>query len=94
MGTDLAPTITLAYEEAEDAIMNSKPRTNDDHLVSAKCLLVSYGIIGMFINFGGFFAFLWQFYDYGETISSLINAGAGWRIPYDELSPERRDFFT
>ena len=59
MGTDLAPTITLAYEEAEDAIMNSKPRTNDDHLVSAKCLLVSYGIIGMFINFGGFFAFLW-----------------------------------
>jgi len=27
LGTDLAPTISLAYEEAEDEIMNVKPRT-------------------------------------------------------------------
>jgi sodium/potassium-transporting ATPase subunit alpha len=34
IGTDLIPTITLAYEEAEDAIMDSSPRTPDDHLIN------------------------------------------------------------
>ena len=28
VGTDLIPTITLAYEEAEGAIMSAKPRSN------------------------------------------------------------------
>lgn len=88
MGTDLIPTITLAYEEAEEAIMETKPRTKDDHLVSAKCLLTSYGFIGMFENFAAFFAYVWVFYDYGETVSSIVGAGIDWRKPYNELEGE------
>ena len=68
IGTDLIPTITLAYEDAEDAIMRAKPRSKEDHLISGKCLLISYGLIGMFEVFGAYFSFLWVFYDYGETI--------------------------
>ena len=93
MGTDLIPTITLAYEEAEDAIMNAKPRTSDDHLISIKCLIISYGLIGMFENFGAYFAFLWVFYDYGESISSLVGAGIGWRIAYKDLDNDGLYFF-
>lgn len=34
VGTDLAPAVSLAYEEPEDAIMELPPRTPDNHLVS------------------------------------------------------------
>ena len=57
IGTDLIPTITLAYEDAEDAIMRAKPRSKEDHLISGKCLLISYGLIGMFEVFGAYFSF-------------------------------------
>ena len=93
MGTDLIPTITLAYEEAEDSIMNSKPRTEHDHLVSGKCLLISYGLIGQFENFASFFAFYWVFYDHGETITSTVGSGVDWRKKYELLDDERKEFF-
>ena len=93
MGTDLIPTITLAYEEAEESIMNSKPRTEHDHLVSGKCLLISYGLIGQFENFASFFAFYWVFYDHGETITSTVGSGVDWRKKYELLDEERKEFF-
>ena len=34
IGTDLVPTVCLAYEDSEDIIMKVPPRTKDDHLIS------------------------------------------------------------
>ncbi len=57
LGTDLAPTISLAYEEAEDEIMNVKPRTPDDHLISWRVMFIAYGTIGVLETIAAYFAF-------------------------------------
>lgn len=57
LGTDLAPTISLAYEEPEDQIMSVPPRTKDDHLISWRVMLIAYGTIGVFETCAAYFAF-------------------------------------
>ena len=94
LGTDLAPAVSLAYEDPEDAIMQIPPRSKDEHLVGPQMMIIAYGTIGMFESFAAFFAFIWVFYDAGFTISSLIGSGIGYRDPWAILSPERQTFFA
>ena len=47
LGTDLAPAVCLAYEEPEDAIMNANPRKSDEHIITARLMVVAYGTIGI-----------------------------------------------
>lgn len=93
LGTDLAPAVALAYEEPEDAIMQMPPRDEHEHLIGAKMMMIAYGTIGIFQTIAAYFAFLYVFYDYGFTITSLIGSGIGYRYEYDNLNDERKDFF-
>lgn len=94
LGTDLAPAVSLAYEEPEDAIMQIPPRDEHAHLVGPQMMIVAYGTIGVLQTFCAFFAFLWAFYDYGFDINSLLGSGIRYRDKWDDLDSERQDFFT
>lgn len=93
VGTDLAPAVSLAYEEPEDATMAVPPRPAHAHLVGPAMMMVAYGTIGMIQNFAAFFAFLYVFYDYGFTIRSLVGAGIEYRTDWTDLNNERQGFF-
>jgi sodium/potassium-transporting ATPase subunit alpha len=94
LGTDLAPAVALAYEEPEDAIMQIPPRNEHAHLVGPQMMVIAYGTIGIFQTVAAFFAFLWVFYDYGFTLSSLLDSGLSYRENWADLNSERQDFFT
>lgn len=94
LGTDLAPAVSVAYEEPEDAIMENPPRLPTEHLVGLKMMYMSYGFIGVFETFAAFFAFFWTYSDYGLSINDLIGAAIEYRIPHGDLSSSREEWFT
>ncbi|XP_051842588.1 potassium-transporting ATPase alpha chain 2-like [Antechinus flavipes] len=58
LGTDIIPSIALAYEKAESDIMSRKPRhKKKDRLVNHQLALYSYLQIGILQSVGGFFAY-------------------------------------
>uniref|UniRef100_A0A5F8H2G3 Sodium/potassium-transporting ATPase subunit alpha n=1 Tax=Monodelphis domestica TaxID=13616 RepID=A0A5F8H2G3_MONDO len=58
LGTDIIPSIALAYEKAESDIMNRKPRhKKKDRLVNHQLALYSYLHIGILQSVGGIFAY-------------------------------------
>ncbi|KAK7482080.1 hypothetical protein BaRGS_00026664 [Batillaria attramentaria] len=64
LGTDMAPAISLAYEQAESDIMKRQPRDPlADRLVNERLISLAYGQIGMIQMSAGFFAWhcvMWQ----------------------------------
>lgn len=93
LGTDLAPAVSIAYEEPEESIMQIPPRKDTDHMVGPQMMSVAYGTIGVFQTFAAFFAYCYVFYDYGFTIKSLLGAGLQYRDHWDDLTNERQKFF-
>ena len=94
LGTDLAPAVSLAYEDPEAAIMQRPPRTNSDHLVGVSMLVVAYGTIGMFECFAAYFGFFWAFYEFGFTATELIGTGKDWRKnPVDMTDAVNKKFY-
>lgn len=57
VGTDILPALSLAYEAAELDIMTRRPRTKDEHLVTAKLLIHAYLQMGIIATAAGFFAY-------------------------------------
>ncbi|XP_036600929.1 potassium-transporting ATPase alpha chain 2-like [Trichosurus vulpecula] len=58
LGTDVIPSVALAYEKAESDIMSRKPRhKKKDRLVNHQLALYSYLQIGILQSVGGFFAY-------------------------------------
>jgi sodium/potassium-transporting ATPase subunit alpha len=94
LGTDILPAIGLAYEEAEDAIMDRPPRTASTHLVTPQLMLVAYGTIGVFQTVAAFFAFFWVFHDYGYDFNYLWGFGRFYRTKYHELDDEHKESFA
>jgi sodium/potassium-transporting ATPase subunit alpha len=94
VGTDLAPAVALAYEEPEAATMQVPPRPAHAHLIGPNMMLVAYGTLGMLQNFAGFFAFLYVYYDKGFDVVSLIGAGIDYKTNWNDLTDERKTFFT
>jgi len=94
LGTDLAPAVSIAYEEPEDAIMQIPPRTEHSHLVGPQMMMVAYGTIGIFQTIAAFFAFLYCYYDQGFTLDGLIGSGIGYRSEWSKLDSERKEYFT
>ena len=94
LGTDLAPAVSLAYEEPEDAIMQIPPRDEHAHLVGPSMMIVAYGTIGIMQTFAAYFAFIYAFYDYGFDIRNLVGSGIGYREDWKDLSNERQHFFN
>lgn len=93
LGTDLAPAVSLAYEEPEAATMQKLPRKPTDHMVGAQMMIVAYGTIGVFEVIAAYFSFFWVFYDQGFTLSNLIGSGLNYRTPYKDLDHSRQTYF-
>jgi sodium/potassium-transporting ATPase subunit alpha len=98
LGTDLAPAVSLAYEEPEDATMKQPPRSRDSHLVGFPIMLISYGTIGILQTVASFFAFFWVYRSYGFSFKMLLGAGLEYRTKFTKLvaesASERKTFFS
>jgi sodium/potassium-transporting ATPase subunit alpha len=93
LGTDLAPAVSIAYEDPEDSIMQIPPRKDTDHMVGPQMMSVAYGTIGVFQTLAAFFGYCYVFYDYGFNINDLIGAGLSYRDHWRDLSSDRKNFF-
>lgn len=92
LGTDLAPAVSLAYEEPEESIMNKPPRKNTQHLVGFQLMAVAYGTIGIFQTIASFWAFFYVFHDYGFGAYDLQGSGIGYKTDFVELSEDAKDY--
>lgn len=73
LGTELGPAISLAYEEAEDDILDRPPRDiKKDRLMSFRLLSYSYLQAGVIETMFCFVAFFWVYLDYGLQIGELF----------------------
>lgn len=93
VGTDLAPAVSLAWEEEENETMKLPPRAMDEHLVGFKLMFVAYIINGIFMTFISYWAWAWVYYEYGFTISDLVGSGIGYRETWLNMKDEQREFF-
>jgi len=84
LGTDIIPAIAMASEESEVDIMVRAPRKRYDHLVTAKLLTASYGIVGIFQSFGGFLSYFSIMLDFGFPYQGLIGLAVDLGIAPDE----------
>eukprot|EP00743_Colponemidia_sp_Colp-15_P002547 GILK01002761.1.p1 GENE.GILK01002761.1~~GILK01002761.1.p1 ORF type:complete len:1120 (-),score=227.27 GILK01002761.1:234-3500(-) len=73
LGTELAPAVSLAYEEPEADIMQRKPRCAAvDRMVSKQVFISSYLFVGIIETFCGFANFFYVFVGvYGMSASAL-----------------------
>ncbi|XP_053419918.1 potassium-transporting ATPase alpha chain 2 isoform X1 [Nycticebus coucang] len=79
LGTDIIPSIALAYEKAESDIMNRKPRHKKrDRLVNAPLAVYSYLHIGLMQALGAFLVYFTVYAQEGFLPISLINLRVEW----------------
>ncbi|KAL6033356.1 hypothetical protein STEG23_002323, partial [Scotinomys teguina] len=79
LGTDIIPSIALAYEKAESDIMNRKPRhKKKDRLVNKQLAIYSYLHIGLMQALGGFLVYFTVYAQQGFWPTSLINLRVAW----------------
>ena len=94
LGTDLAPAVSIAYEEPEDAIMNMPPRNEHAHLVGPQMMVVAYGTIGMFQSFAAFYSFMYVYIDMGFSLKMIMGSGLAYRDDWKDKNHERKSFFA
>jgi sodium/potassium-transporting ATPase subunit alpha len=58
LGTDMLPAIALGSEPPEADVMQRPPRSRHAHLLNARLLFLSYGILGVMESAAGFYAYL------------------------------------
>nr|XP_021510721.1 potassium-transporting ATPase alpha chain 2 [Meriones unguiculatus] len=79
LGTDIIPSIALAYEKAESDIMNRKPRhKKKDRLVNQQLAVYSYLHIGLMQALGAFLVYFTVYAQQGFWPTSLINLRVAW----------------
>lgn len=79
LGTDMVPSISVAYETPESSIMSRPPRNaRKNHLVDAGLLSWSYLQLGVMQCLAGYFAFCVLLNDYGYKSSNLMFTGFTW----------------
>nr|XP_042140854.1 potassium-transporting ATPase alpha chain 2 isoform X1 [Peromyscus maniculatus bairdii] len=79
LGTDIIPSIALAYEKAESDIMNRKPRhKKKDRLVNRQLAIYSYLHIGLMQALGAFLVYFTVYAQQGFWPTSLINLRVAW----------------
>eukprot|EP01062_Namystynia_karyoxenos_P059066 TRINITY_DN504_c1_g1_i6.p1 TRINITY_DN504_c1_g1~~TRINITY_DN504_c1_g1_i6.p1 ORF type:complete len:1539 (+),score=682.86 TRINITY_DN504_c1_g1_i6:127-4743(+) len=71
LGTDMVPAISLAYENPERDIMERKPRTKADNLVTMRLISFSYFQIGIIQALAGFYTFFAVLYSEGLPPNKL-----------------------
>ncbi|EGD75712.1 sodium/potassium-transporting ATPase subunit alpha-B [Salpingoeca rosetta] len=91
LGTDLYPAISLAYERAEDDIMDRPPRdAKSDRLVTGRLLQMTYLQIGVIQALAGFFCYFVVMGDFGFLPSRLPGLRDSWD---DEDVEQLRDSY-
>jgi len=79
LGTDMMPSISLAYEKAESDIMKLKPRNPMvDKLVTRNLLLRAYALMGIVETLGGFMGYFVSLMHYGWKPQRLWQLRADW----------------
>jgi len=77
LGTDMVPAISMAYETAENDIMQRPPRNkNVDRLVTKRLVSFAYLQIGVIQAASGFYTWMVVLNDYGFGPSHLPGLGA------------------
>lgn len=94
VGSDLAPAVSLAFEEAEDAIMRRPPRARDAHLVTLRMFALCYFTLGIIETYAAFWSFLRVMDHYGFKENVLQGAGPKFREGYGKLDDERKHYFN
>ncbi|XP_026972573.1 potassium-transporting ATPase alpha chain 2 [Sagmatias obliquidens] len=83
LGTDIIPSIALAYEKAESDIMNRKPRDKKkDRLVNKPLAVYSYLHIGLMQALGAFVVYFTVYAQEGFRPSTLLNLRVEWEKGY------------
>jgi len=78
-GTELAPAISLAYEQPEGDVMKHPPRdSKKDRLASWKLLSYAYGQAGVIETLTAFLGFLMVFKHHDVPLSNLPFSAAYW----------------
>jgi len=89
LGTEIGPSISFAYEEAENDIMLRPPRKRSHRLVSKGVLAYSYIWAGNFISICACAAYLFTFWWRGIELHKLIyTADTNWKDgakPFESL---------
>ncbi|DAZ97159.1 TPA: hypothetical protein N0F65_004773 [Lagenidium giganteum] len=86
LGTELAPAIAIAYEEAESGLMKQPPRNpKHDRLVSRGLLIYSYLIAGAIESVLSFVAYVLVFWQHGISISDLYGSADNWMAGSPDL---------
>ncbi|POM62354.1 Sodium/potassium-transporting ATPase subunit alpha [Phytophthora palmivora] len=76
LGTDMIPSIAMAYEGAENDIMLRAPRNAEvEHLVTKKLVFFAYALVGIIEAGAGMFTFLVVMNDFGYPPKILPNLG-------------------
>ncbi|XP_048418220.2 potassium-transporting ATPase alpha chain 2-like isoform X2 [Stegostoma tigrinum] len=79
LGTDVIPSISLAYEKAERDIMNVQPRNpSKDRLVNLQLAAYSYLQIGVTQSIGGFLCYFTVLADQGWLPSRILGIRLAW----------------
>ncbi|XP_075419677.1 potassium-transporting ATPase alpha chain 2 [Tenrec ecaudatus] len=79
LGTDIIPSVALAYEKAESDIMNQKPRhKKEDRLVNRPLAIYSYLHIGLMQSLGAFVVYFTVYAQQGFRPSFLIGLRVDW----------------
>lgn len=79
LGTDIFPSVSLAYEPPESDIMRRAPRNvKKDNLINAKLISVSYMQLGAIQICAGFFAYFCLMANNGFSPMSLFGIRKEW----------------
>uniref|UniRef100_A0A8C9FXS2 Sodium/potassium-transporting ATPase subunit alpha n=1 Tax=Pavo cristatus TaxID=9049 RepID=A0A8C9FXS2_PAVCR len=79
LGTDIIPSVALAYEKAESDIMNRRPRNKKkDRLVNEQLAIYSYLQIGIMQSVGAFVTYFTVYAEQGFLPSTLLGVRVDW----------------
>uniref|UniRef100_A0A8B9MRQ5 Sodium/potassium-transporting ATPase subunit alpha n=1 Tax=Accipiter nisus TaxID=211598 RepID=A0A8B9MRQ5_9AVES len=79
LGTDIIPSVALAYEKAESDIMNRRPRNKrKDRLVNQQLAVYSYLQIGIMQAVGAFVTYFTVYAEQGFLPSTLLGVRVDW----------------
>jgi magnesium-transporting ATPase (P-type) len=74
-GTELMPSVSLAYEPPENDLMSQPPRdVGKDRLVSTRTVLYFFGTMGCLMTLTCYTSYLFTFHFNGVALSDLINS--------------------
>uniref|UniRef100_A0A8C3HRL6 Sodium/potassium-transporting ATPase subunit alpha n=1 Tax=Chrysemys picta bellii TaxID=8478 RepID=A0A8C3HRL6_CHRPI len=83
LGTDIIPSVALAYEKAESDIMNRRPRhKKKDRLVNEQLAVYSYLQIGILQSIGAFLAYFTVYAEQGWLPNTLLGLRVNWEDDY------------